>query len=362
MMGSVFTGAGKHFQQLDAVELDLDNLNEIVTRVKVQPHFLGEPLVVIGESDNFYFSEVEGVKELLAVDVLGRAVAVIINIGVADSERRIDGRAMEFASHISSLTPHGLGKIAAEFLELPQNEQVRRSWEDMGVEMDEESVEISSLLASTFNRDAADYSDILNREQRVIIASEGFSTRIVNEIEWLSGAGVNIKGLKYLKYLVGGQEIFFAEQVVPRVDPSVDARGSIAKSHDLIEPWKAKGKAYYLERLTPSLMEFLEKLIVDVKDETFSISWAHKNYFWLRGNKMTFRVRIYLRDRIEFGFYNASIDSVEEFLAKFDLPGIEVYSIGGYSDSPFIAITSDINFNEEWLEMVRSWLGGRAPL
>ena len=357
-MGSVFTGAGKHFQQLEAVELDLDNLNEIVTRVKMQPYFLGEPLVVIGESENFPFSVIEGLKELLAVDVLGRAVAIIINIGIAESERRVDGQALEFASYLSSLTPQGLGKIAAEFLDLPQNDQLKRAWEDMGVEMDEDSVEISSLLASSFNRDAADYSDTLNREQRVIIASEAFSTRIVNEIEWLATAGVSIKGLKYLKYLVGGQEIFFAEQVVPRVDPSVDARETSNIVHDVIEPWKVKGKAYYLERLTPSLVELLEKLLIRVKNETFSIAWAHKNYFWLRGNRMSFRVRIYYRDRIEFGFYNASVDAVEEFLRKFDLPGIEVYSVGGYNDSPFINITNDINFNDEWVRMIRTWLGG----
>ncbi len=357
-MGSVFTGSGKHFQQLEAVELDLDNLNEIVTRVKVQPHFLGEPLVVIGESDNFSFPAIEGVRELLAVDVLGRAVAVIINIGVADSERRIDGRAMEFVSYVSSLTAQGLGKIAAEFLELPQNDLLKRAWEDLGVEMDEESVEVSSLLASTFNRDAADYSETLNREQRVIIASEGFSTRIVNEIEWLASSGVNIKGLKYLKYLVGGQEIFFAEQVVPRVDPSIDARDVVGTNHDVLEPWKIKGKTYYLERLTPSLAEFLESLLVTVRKDTFSMAWAHKYYFWLRGTKMSFRVRVYSRDRIEFGFYNSSVNAVEEFLQKFDIPGVEIYTLGGYNDSPFIAITNDVNFNDEWIKMIRSWLSG----
>ena len=356
-MGSVFTGTGKHFQQLEAVELDLDNLNEIVNRVKIQPHFLGEPLVVIGESENFSFSSIAGLKELLAVDVLGRTVAIIINIGIAESERRIDGRALEFVSYISSLTLQSLGKITAEFLNLPQNDQLKRAWGDMGVEMDEDSVEISSLLASSFNRDAADYSDTLNREQRVIIASEGFSTRIVNEIEWLAAAGVNIKGLKYLKYLVGGQEIFFAEQVVPRVDPSVDAREN-STVHDMIEPWKVKGKAYYLERLAPSLAELLEKILLLVKKETFSIAWSHKNYFWLRGNKMSFRVRLYYRDKIEFGFYNISVDAVEAFLQKFDLPGIEVYTVGGYNDSPFISINSGINFNEEWVRMIRVWLGG----
>lgn len=357
-MGSVFTGAGKHFQQLEAVELDLDNLNEIVTRVKLQPHFLGEPLVVIGESENFSFTDIEGVKELLAVDVLGRAVAIIINIGIADSDRRVDGRAMEFVSNVSSLTARGLGKIAAEFLELPHNDQLKRVWEDMGVEMDDEAVEISSLLASTFDRDAADYTEVLNREQRVIIASEGFSTKIVNEIEWLSKSGVSIKGLKYLKYLVGGQEVFFAEQVVPRTDPSVDARGSVDNNHDSIEPWKVKGAAYYSEKLTPSMAELMEDLLVAVRKETFSISWAHKNYFWLRGTRMTFRVRVYSRDRVEFGFYNSSVDAVEEFLEKFDLPGVEVYTLGGYSDSPFIAITNDINFNDEWMNMIRTWLGG----
>ena len=358
IMGIVFTGAGKHFQQLESVGLDLDNLNEIVNRVKIQPHFLGEPLIVIGESVNFSFSEIEGVRELLAVDVLGRTVSIIITIGIADTDRGIDGRAMEFAALANSYSSEELGKITAEFLELPHNDQLKRVWEDLGVEMDDESVEISSLLAATFERDAGDYADILNKEQRIIIASEGFSTRVVNEIEWLSKAGVNIKGLRYLKYLVGGQEIFFAEQVVPRTDPSVDAGDLMGANHDSLEPWKAKGRSYYVERLAPSIAELLDRILVTTKRETFSISWAHKYYFWLRGAKMTFRVRVYSRDRLELGFYNASSSVVDDFLNNFNLPGIEIYLVGGYNDSPFVAITSDVNFNDEWIKMIRTWLGG----
>jgi hypothetical protein len=296
----------------------------------------------------------------VALDVLGRTVSISIVIGTATPERHIESRAQELAAQVAAYTPEELGKISREFLSAPHNDMLRRAWDEAGVEISEESVELASLLAVTFQRDAGDYSDQINREQRILIAAEAFTIRIVNCISWLAGAGGNIRGLRYQKVLVGGQEIFFAEQAVPRKDPSIDFRDEPGKTHESIEQWKAKGLAYYLEQLTPAVGAILDRLVVEARPETFSISWAHKYYFWLRGGKRTLRVRAYHRDRLELGFYNHSREAVEDFLQNFRLPGMEVYVVGGYSDSPFISIASGMEISDEWFVMVKSWLSGKG--
>lgn len=358
-MTQVFTGSGRHFQELQAVSLDQGNLVEIVQRIKLQPRFLGEPLIVIAEGSNFSMPPLPDVHELVALDVLGRTVAISIVIGTLAPERHVESRAQELAAQVAAHSAEELGKISREFLATPQNDPLRRAWDEAGVEISEESVELASLLAVTFQRDAGDYSDQINREQRILIAAEAFTSRVVNCISWLAGAGVNIRGLRYQKFLVGGQEIFFAEQAIPRKEPAVDFRDEPGKTHEAIEQWKAKGMAYYLEQLTPAVGTILNRLIVEARPETFSISWAHKYYFWLRGPKRTLRVRAYHRDRLELGFYNHSRESVEDFLAGFNLPGMEVYVVGGYSDSPFISISSGMEVGDAWFNMIKSWLSGK---
>lgn len=359
-MANVFTGSGKHFQELQAVALDDSGLGEIVSRMKLQPHFLGEPLIVIAEGDNFPFKKIPGVEEILALDVLGRSVTIILVLGIADVGDGVDSRAMELAAMAGDISADELGRITREFLKIPRNDIQRRSWDDLGIEIDDESVELSSLLAATFKRDAGDYSGMINKEQRIIIAAEGFSRRLVNVVNWLVESGVNIKGLRYQKYLVGGQEVFFAEQVIPRKDPSIDGQEDENKKANAIDPWRAKGKAYYLELLSPSIAIILEEMMISAKKEIFSVNYIHKYYFWMRGAKRTFRIRTYHRDRLEVGFHNATVEVVEEFMTNFKLPGVEIYTIGGYADSTFVAITSDVNFNDEWKLMIKSWLSGKC--
>lgn len=359
-MSQVFTGNGRHFQELQAVSLDQGNLLEIVQRIKLQPRFLGEPLIVIAEGANFSLPALPDVQELVALDVLGRTVAISIVIGTATPERHIESRAQELAAQVAARSPEELGKISREFLSAPHNDMLRRAWDEAGVEINNEAVELASLLAVTFQRDAGDYADQINREQRILVAAEAFTIRVVNCIQWLAGAGVNIRGLRYQKYLVGGQEIFFAEQAVPRKDPSIDFRDEPGKTHETVDPWKAKGLAYYQDMLTPAVGSILEQIVVETRQETFSIGWAHKYYFWVRGAKRTLRVRTYHRDRLELGFYNHSREAVEEFLEDFRLPGLEVFVVGGYADSPFISIASGMEIGEEWFFMIRSWLAGKG--
>lgn len=357
-MTQVFTGSGRHFQELHSVSLDDENLGEIVQRVKLQPHFLGEPLVIIAEGESFSLPAVNGVKELLALDVLGRCVAVSIVIGSVHNREYVQSRVLDLAAQAGAYTPDELGRICREFLGKPENDNLRRAWDDSGVEINPDSVELASLLAVTFERDAGDYSEFINKSQRVIVAAEDFGRRMINSVNWLSQCGVDIKGIKYRKFLVGGQEVFFAEQSVPQANVSRDTRAAAALPQESIEPWKAKGLAYYLELLTPAVAGKLERMIEQLRESTFSKNWANKYYFWWRGNRRTFRVRVYNRDRLELGFYNASVDMVESFLSGFKLPGVEVYSVGGYSESPFISISSGFDLDGEWLEMMRAWLSG----
>lgn len=358
-MAKIFSGDGRFFQELRAVQLDPENLNDIAQRIKMQPQFLGEQLVVVGETSNLPFEPVSGQKELLALDSLGRVAAIVLTTGTADAGKGIATRALGVAAWAAARSAEELGKNALEFISAPQNDALRRVWNDKSVEITEETVELANLLGALFNRDASDFADQVNRQQRIILAAEGYTSRMADEINWLNRSGVNIIGLRYQKYLVGGQEIFFAEQVVPRDDPAVDAPENL-NAPEQIEPWKVKGRQYYLERLMPGAAETLDKLLIATREETFSVQWAHRHYFWLRGIRRTLRIRIYWRDRLEIGFYNASREAVEEFLARFNLPGVEVYIVGGYAESPFISLPNDLNLNDEWVRMFRSWLAGQG--
>lgn len=358
-MSKMYTGAGRLFQEVSALPMDEEGLQDMKRRIKLHPHFLGEPLVVVAESDDFPGVTEHGDDTLIAIDSLGRSTAITIAIGTADIKEQI--ATLQLAAHASSLNPDELGRICRNFADRPQNEQLRRLWTEMDVEMSEDSVEIASLLAAAFERDAEDFFSLINNSQRIIIAAEGFSSRLVNVIHWLNSGGINACGLRYRKYIVGGQDVFAVEQVVPTTDPAVD--GPVAKraSPDLAEPWRVKGKVYHTERINPRIASTLEDLLLITKPSTFTINWNNKYYFWIRGSRRNLRIRTYSRDRLEIGFYNAAPAAVAEFLEPYDLSGLEVVSIGGYSDSPFVVIGPDTRLDERWHALLNDWLSGANP-
>lgn len=357
-MSKVFTGTGRLFQEVQALPLDAESLTDIERRVKIQPHFLGEPLVVIGETADFPQIISSDHHDLVGLDASGRVVVVSLRVGVADTGE--DTHGLQLAAYLAGLSQEDLGKIACDFVSRPMNDALRRAWEEMGVEMSDQAVELSSLLAATFGRDAGDFATLVNAEQRVIIAAEDFSSRLVGLIQWLVDGGVAVTGLRYRKYLVGGQEVYFAEQVVPRLDPAVDApeMSGGRKAAESVEPWRTKGRVYHAERLSPSAATLLDRLLVETRDNTFSINWSHKYYFWLRGAKRNLRIRTYHRDRLEIGFYNAGPEAVSEFLARYGLSDWDVDVIGGYTDSPFVTLTGESVLGEAWSEMLNDWLSG----
>lgn len=357
-MSKMYTGSGRVFQEVSSLPMDEEGLQDMKRRVKVQPHFLGEPLVVVAEAEDFPTISSPDDETMVAIDALGSCAAITIAMGVADIDQQI--ATLQLAAHLSTLSTAEIGRIARNFIDRTSNEQLRRLWEDMDVEMSEDSVEIASLLAAAFERDAEDFFSLINSSQRIIIAAEGFSGRLVGVIEWMNSHGVNAIGLRYRKYIVGGQDVFFAEQVVPRTDPAVDGLEK-PKHTEQVEPWRFKGKGYHTERLNPRLVNVLDDIIRTTKESTFSINYNNKYYFWIRGPRRNLRIRTYSRDRLEIGFYNAAPAAVAEFLDPYDLSGLEVVSIGGYSDSPFITIGPDMRLDERWIAMLNDWLSGANP-
>lgn len=359
-MSKMFTGSGRLFQEVQTLPLDEEALRDIERRIKVQPHFLGEPLVIVAESMDFPQIVPEETHNLVALDTSGRAVIIGLNMGVADTLESM--HTQQLASHVASLSTEDLGKIARSFISRPANDTLRRAWEELDVEMSEEAVELSSLLASTFERDAEDYSESINDEQRIVITSEEFTSRLVHMIEWLGEGGIGMTGLRYTRFLVGGQEVYQAEQVVPRTDPAVDApdQRTAPISTEAPEPWRTKGRLYHLERLTPAVGSMMDQMLVATRESTFSINWSHKYYFWVRGEKQNLRVRTYYRDRLEIGFYNTAPRAVEEYIARYGISA-EVATVGGYSDSPFVGVTADTSFDERWSAMLNDWLSGTTP-
>lgn len=357
-MTKLYSGSGRHFQEIQAVSLDQDGLEEIQQRIKLQPHFLGEALIVIGEGNDFGLPGTDDIHEILALDTHGRTVIISIVIGIARSAHRIDTRALQMAAHVATLTSEELGKITKEFINRPQHDALKRGWQESGVEMTEEAVELTSLLAASFHRDAADYAGQINLDQRMILVADGFTADMVDVIQWLAQRGVSIQGIRYKKYLIGGQEIFFAEQVVPMVDPAVDARSRPPTAGEGIEPWRIKGRQYYLEQLSPTVGGILDQLLIATRKDTFATTWSNKFYFWLRGEKRNLRIRTYYRDHIEIGFHNITPIALEEFLRAHGLEQLQVYTVGGYADSPFIALSAEIPWTETIARMLCAWLSG----
>ncbi|MDR1536355.1 MAG: hypothetical protein LBU64_14925 [Planctomycetota bacterium] len=359
-MSKMYTGTGRVFQEISPLPIDEEGLADIRRRVKIQPNFLGEPLVVIAEAEDFPSICQPGDDTLVAIDAIGRSAVISINMGMADIAQQT--ATLQLAANLDALTGEELGRIARNFIDRPANEQLRRLWEDMDVEESEDSVELASLLAAAFERDAEDFFSLINNSQRMIIAAEAFSSRLTGVIDWLNYRGVNAIGIRYRKFIVGGQDIFFAEQMVPRVDPDVVIpSGARKNSAETSEPWRVKGKVYYADRLNPRLANTMDDMLAATKKTTFTINWHNKYYFWIRGPRRNLRIRVYSRDRLELGFYNSAPAAVTEFLEPYGLGGLEVLSVGGYSDSPFVVMGPDMRIDERWNAMLNDWLSGATP-
>ena len=143
-MSKMFSGGGRFFQEVTPVPMDEEGLVDMKRRVKLQPHFLGESLVVVADAEDFPGVCLPGDDTMVAIDVLGRAAAITIAIGVADIEQQVS--TLQLAAHLSSLNPDELGRISKNFIERQSNEPSRRLWEEIDVEISEDSVEITSLL------------------------------------------------------------------------------------------------------------------------------------------------------------------------------------------------------------------------
>lgn len=358
-MSRLYVGAGDSLQALQSVEVDEEALRDIELRIKLQPHFLGEPMVVIGETADFpQMAGQEDAHTLVALDVQGQVVVIELKLGIARAQHPL--QALRFASHIASLRTEDLGKIAHSFIHRPGNIGLLRAWQEENVEMSDEAVELSSLLATTFERDADDFAELVNRSQRIVVAAEAFDSGMVEIINWLAENGTDIRGLHYGKFMIGGQEIYFAEQAVPKVDPAVDATGDRTVAAEAEEPWRTKGLPYYQDRLTPAAGAQLRNLLALIRPHAFSVAWSHKYYFVVQGARRNLRIRVYHRDRVDIGFLNVTVEGANEFLAHYGLLGVECSVIGGYEKSPFVLTTSDTEFDDRWRAVLGDWLSG-AP-
>ena len=364
-MSKVYTGTGRAFQEITPLPMDEDALSDVSKRVKIQPHFLGEPLVVVAETADFNLTSPSNTLGLVTLDTVGRCVAVAIASGMADVDSIM--LALQITSITCKLNVSDLGRLARAFVNRPENEALLSIWEEHDVEMNEETVELLSLVASIFERDAENYADRINREQRIIVAAETYSARLLRVISWLYSSGVNAIGLRFRRYMVAGQEIYFAEQVAPALDPVADDAIGMdltpRASSEMSEPWKVKGHSYHSDRLTPKTAILMDSLLHITSSDTFTVQWNHKHYFWIRGLRRNLRVRTYYRDRLELGFYSAAPAAVSEFLTPYGLSQqFDVTTVGGYADSPFITLPGETTvLDERWKAMLSDWLTGASP-
>ena len=349
-MSRLYTGSGRAFQEVTSAPLDGEALVDIERRVKLQPHFLGEPLVVFADAADFPgFDGNPGGRCLAGADAAGRTVAVSLNLGDADVGA-LD-TVLQMAAALQSMPAETLERTARAFIDRPENAELRRMWEELDVEMEEGEVGFPSLLAVVFEKDADDFAAGVNRGQRLLIAAEGFTPRLLGVMRWLSRSGVGATGLRYRKFEVGGQEVFFVERMPAEAESPTEV--SVAS-----EPWKTDGRAYHAARLLPDAARLLDDLLLAVQANTFALSWSGKYSFWIRGPRRHFRVRTWYRDRLEVGFHNAAPAAAADFLAPYGLGDVEVSSVGGYADSPFVTLEASARIDERWTAMLNDWLSG----
>ncbi len=360
---------GGEMKQARFFTLENDSLSEIdVTHfeeseaqlekwVKFLPSFVGENLVIIGEQLDFPSIGGDAI-DIVGLDSNGAVVVIELKKGATPSD--VDFQAIKYASYISNLGSEELGRIAAEFLRREENGHLIKRVDELGVQIEDDQVDLPQLLAAWFKRDVSEYAETINETQRIIIVAEQFDARIALALEWLRWQGVDITGVQYRQIEVGGKRILNSQQVLPAPEVA-EAFVSTTRPRSA-KPWKTQGKSWHMNKFRPEVAEAVERLLEALEDHIQEISWGQAHYFWLRGRQQNIRVLSYIQSFLDLGLHPASEILEREFLRKHPTVNLKPRVISGYDNSPFLRPTINEDFpGDEFLRMLTCWLDGEQP-
>jgi Endonuclease NucS len=156
--------------------------------IEKTPDILGEDLLVIGKEVTLPSGKR---LDLLCVDKQGSLV--IVELKRDDSGSSVELQAIKYASYCSKLLPVELFKQYASYLDKSEAEAEKTI---------EEFIEVDI--------------EILNQEQRIILASREFNSEVISAVLWLREYGLDIQCTRLAPYLDLDGELFIKpETIIP---------------------------------------------------------------------------------------------------------------------------------------------------
>ena len=152
-------------EAIDEVEfarLGLQERRDIQEWVAANPGILGDDLLMVGKEFSGFDRTSERL-DLLAVDTDGKLV--IIELKRDDTGADAHWQAIKYASYLRKASPEEIIRILADYAKIAEEEAEMKLREHL---------------------DADDLNDVLNKDQRIIIASHRFAPEVTSAVLWLN--------------------------------------------------------------------------------------------------------------------------------------------------------------------------------
>ena len=180
-------------REVDFAQLGLQERRDIQEWVAANPTILGDNLLIIGKE----FSDFDRTNErldLLAVDADGKLV--VIELKRDDSGSDVHWQAIKYASYLSRVTSTNIINLLSHHAGISAEEAESRLKQHLG----------------------ADDLNVLNNDQRIILASHRFAPEVTNAVLWLNekAPGENlITCVKLTPYRDGVSLYVQASRIIP---------------------------------------------------------------------------------------------------------------------------------------------------
>ena len=151
----------ERIEEVNFAQLGLQERRDIQEWIAANPGILGEDLLIIGKEFSG-FDRTDERLDLLAVDVDGKLV--VIELKRDDTGADAHWQAIKYASYLHRASADDIIRMLAEYEEVSEEEAINKLLQHLG----------------------ADDLGILNKDQRIILASHRFAPEVTSAALWLN--------------------------------------------------------------------------------------------------------------------------------------------------------------------------------
>ena len=151
----------ERIEEVNFAQLGLQERRDIQEWIAANPGILGEDLLIIGKEFSG-FDRTDERLDLLAVDADGKLV--VIELKRDDTGADAHWQAIKYASYLHRAGADDIIRMLADHEEVSESEALNKLLQHLG----------------------ADDLDILNKDQRIILASHGFAPEVTSAALWLN--------------------------------------------------------------------------------------------------------------------------------------------------------------------------------